>query len=58
MARKRKINDHGTGIPVHEVDALARVLLPKIQAFFESEEGQREFAEWKAQQEQDKVKQD
>lgn len=58
MARKRKINDHGTGIPYHEVEALARVLLPEIQAFFESEEGQREFAEWKAQQEQDKVKQD
>ena len=58
MARKRKINDHGTGIPVHEVDALARVLLPEIQAFFESEEGQREFAEWKAQQEQDKLKRD
>ena len=57
MARKRKIDDHGTGIPVHEVDALARILLPKIQAFFESEEGQREFAEWKAQQEKDKVKQ-
>lgn len=58
MARKRKINDHGTGIPVHEVDALARVLLPKIQAFFGSEEGQREFAEWKAKQRQDKEKHD
>lgn len=58
MARKRKINDHGTGIPYHEVEALARVLLPEIQAFFESEEGQREFAEWKGQQGQDKVKQD
>ena len=45
-------------IPYHEVEALARVLLPEIQAFFESEEGQREFAEWKAQQEQNKVKQD
>ena len=50
MARKRKIHDHGTGIPYHEVEALARVLLPEIQAFFKSEEGQREFAEWKAQQ--------
>ena len=56
MARKKKVNDYGTGIPVHEVDALASILLPKIQAFFESEEGQREFAEWKAQQEQDKLK--
>ena len=58
MARKKKVNDYGTGIPYHEVEALARVLLPEIQAFFESEEGQREFAEWTAQQEQNKVKQD
>ena len=50
MARKKKINDYGTGIPYHEAEALARVLLPEIQAFFESEEGQREFTEWKAQQ--------
>ena len=56
MARKRKVNDYGTGIPIHEVDALARVLIPEIQAFFESEDGQREFAEWKAQQEQNKIK--
>lgn len=47
---KKKVDDYGTGIPRHEVEALARVLLPEIQAFFESEEGQREFAEWKAQQ--------
>lgn len=33
----------------HEVEALARILLPEIQVFFESEERQREFAEWKAQ---------
>lgn len=56
MPRKKKPNDYGTGIPYHEVEALARVLLPKIQAFFESEEGQLEFTEWKAQQEQDKLK--
>ena len=49
MSRKKKVNDYGTGIPLHEVEALARVLLPEIQAFFESEEGQREFAEWKTQ---------
>ena len=57
MARKKKVNDYGTGIPYHEVEALARVLLPEIQAFFESEEGQREFAELKAQQKKDKAKQ-
>ena len=47
MARKKKVNDYGTGIPYHEVEALARVLLPEIQAFFESEEGQWEFVEGK-----------
>ena len=47
MARKRKPNDYCTGISLHEVEA--RMLRPEIQAFFESEEGQREFAEWKAQ---------
>ena len=39
MARKKKPNDYGTGIPYHEVEALARVLLPEIQEFFESEDG-------------------
>jgi len=57
MARKKKINDYGTGIPYHEVEALARVLLPEIQAFFESEEGQREYAEWKARREAEQQKQ-
>ena len=40
--------DYGTGIPRHEIEALAALLLPEIQRFFESEEGQREFAEWQA----------
>lgn len=57
MARKKKPNDYGTGIPYHEVEALARVLIPEIQAFFESEEGQREFAEWRAQQQPEQQKQ-
>ena len=57
MPRKKKPNDYGTGIPYHEVEALARVLLPEIQAFFESEEGQREFAEWKKQREVEQQKQ-
>lgn len=43
-------NDYGTGIPQHEIDALARLLLPEIQAFFASEAGQKEYAEWKQQQ--------
>ena len=47
-----------SGIPRHVLESIVRCLLPDIQAFYESEEGQREFAEWKAQQEQDKMKQD
>jgi hypothetical protein len=55
MAKRH--NDYGTGIPLHEIEALARALLPTMQAFFESEEGQREFAEWQErQQDKDKAK--
>jgi hypothetical protein len=49
MAKRH--DDHGIGIPRHEIEALARVLLPTIQAYFKSEDGQREFAEWKERQE-------
>ena len=49
MAR-RKHNDYGTGIPKHEMEAFARILLPEIQKFFEREEGKQEFEEWKAKQ--------
>ena len=50
MPRRKKLNDYGTGTPYHEVEALVRILLPEIQAFFESEGGQREYAEWEAKQ--------
>ena len=36
-------------IPQHEIEALARCLLPEIQKFFQSPEGKKEFEEWKAQ---------
>lgn len=36
-------------IPDFEIEALARCLLPKIQAYFESVEGQAAFEEWKQQ---------
>jgi len=34
-------------IPDYEIDALARCLLPSIQAYFESPEGQAAFERWK-----------
>lgn len=58
MPRKKKPNDYGTGIPYHEVEALARILLPEIQAFFESRDGQREFAQWKEKQQAERIKGD
>ena len=58
MPRKKKPNDYGTGIPYHEVEALVRILLPEIQAFFESRDGQREFAQWKEKQQAERIKED
>lgn len=47
---KKTNESYISSIPKRELEALARVILPDIQAYFESEEGQREFAEWEAQQ--------
>ena len=47
---KKKHKDYKTNIPRHEIEAVARCLLPEMQKFFESEEGKREFEEWKAKQ--------
>ncbi len=38
-------------IPAHIRMEIARCLLPDIIAYYESEKGQREFSEWKTQQE-------
>ena len=35
-----------------EIEAFARRIYPAILEYFESEQGQREFAEWKQSQEQ------
>jgi len=42
-------------IPDHAIDSIARVLLPQIQRYFESEEGQRALAEWRAQRERENM---
>ena len=47
--RKKLINN--TDIPQHKIEAIARCIMPDILAFYEGEEGQREFAEWKKQRE-------
>lgn len=52
MSRRKPNN---TGIPDFEIDSLARALLPAIQAYFATEEGKREFAEWQAEKQQQKL---
>ena len=52
MVRKAKEEK----IPRYEIDTLARCLLPEIQRFFESVEGQKEFREWKRKQKLKKKK--
>ena len=42
------------GVPQQELERFARFLLPKIQAFYQSEEGQRLFEEWKKKQRGDR----
>jgi len=45
LARKKKLINN-TNIPEHDIEKIARCLLPDILAFYNSEEGQREFKEW------------
>lgn len=50
MSRRKKLINH-TDIPQYKIEAIARCIMPDILAFYESEEGQREFAKWKKQRE-------
>lgn len=45
-----------SGMPKHELEAIVRTFLPDIIAFFQSEEGRKEFREWKQEQERKKQK--
>ncbi len=47
MSRRKKLINN-SGIPQHEIENIARILLPDILAYYKSEEGQQEFAAWKA----------
>ena len=40
-----------TEIPEYVFESLARSLLPVIQKYYESEDGKKAFAEWKAKKE-------
>ena len=57
MGRRKKLINN-TNIPQHTIESIARRLLPDIMVYYQSEEGQREFAEWKAEQERLKTSKD
>lgn len=50
MSRKKKpVNN--SDIPQHIIESIARCILPDIIAYYVTEEGQRQFQEWKEMQE-------
>ena len=57
MGRRKKLINN-SDIPQHQIEAIARCILPDILAFYESEEGQREFAEWQEQHQKETNLQD
>ncbi len=50
VAEKKKPSEIISGISEDALETLAEALYPDILEFFNSEEGQKEFAEWKASQ--------
>ncbi len=49
MGRRKKLINN-TNIPQYKIEAIARCIMPDILAYYESEDGQREFEEWKKEQ--------
>lgn len=49
--RRAELGGRDINIPDHELEALAREILPDIIKFFKSEEGKNEFENWKKEQE-------
>ena len=53
---QRDIAETKSGVPKYELEILARAFLPDVIAFYESEEGQRKYRQWK--QEEERLKQE
>ena len=45
MPRKKKIPRNDLGIPEYEMESLARMLLPNLKKYIDSEEGKRDWQE-------------
>ena len=53
MENTKNEKDFGTGIPKNAIEALARVLLPEIEKFYNTEEGRGAFEKWKSEKEKE-----
>jgi len=49
MTKKVKKSNSGMDIPDYQFEALARCLLPKIQKYYESEEGKKDLLKYRAE---------
>jgi len=43
------MNNSGMDIPEYAIERIARCMLPMIEKYYESEEGQQELTAWKEQ---------
>ena len=49
LAKKVQKSSSGMDIPDYQFEALARCLLPKIQKYYESEDGKKDLADYRAE---------
>ncbi len=54
MSRNQKLINN-SGIPQHIIESIARCILPDIIAYYETEEGQRQFQECEAMREDEQT---
>lgn len=50
MPRKKQQPQTNFDIPEYQLESLARVLLPIMQEYMSSEQGQKDYAEWQQSQ--------
>lgn len=48
-------NPYDIELPQSIIESFARFLVPEIRKFYESEQGQKEFAEWQERQSEHKT---
>lgn len=54
MPRKKTSPQTNFDIPDYQIESLARVLLPIMQEYLSSEQGQKDYAEWAAKRQLNK----